>query len=64
MNIFEKLTQFIENSKRIFTISKKPTLDEYKKMILITGLGIVIIGVIGFVIALIFNLLKLSGGLK
>ncbi|MDD3159873.1 MAG: protein translocase SEC61 complex subunit gamma [Candidatus ainarchaeum sp.] len=64
MKISEKIKSFVGDSKRIFHISKKPTMDEYKKMILITGLGIILIGGIGFIIALIFNFLKVVGGLK
>ena len=45
---------FIEDAKRIFTISKKPTKEEFLAMLKVVGLGIVIIGVIGYFISLIF----------
>ncbi|MDD3083586.1 MAG: protein translocase SEC61 complex subunit gamma [Candidatus ainarchaeum sp.] len=61
MNIKELFLNFISDSKRIFIVSRKPTKDEYKKMLIIIGIGIIVIGVIGFVIQLIFNLAGLVG---
>ena len=61
MNAIEKLTKFISDSKRIFVVSRKPSKDEYKKMGIIIALGIVIIGLLGFFIQLIFTLLGLTG---
>lgn len=46
--------------RRILLISSKPDKSEYKQSAKITGLGFVLIGVIGFSIFLIFNLI---GGL-
>lgn len=57
MDIKGKITGFIEDSKRILTISKKPTKDEFFAMLKATGIGIIIIGVIGYVISLVFNFL-------
>lgn len=51
---------FLASAKRIFIVSKKPTWQEYKTMAKITGLGIVLIAIIGFIIDLIFNLFKLG----
>ena len=44
------------DSKRIFRVSRKPSKEEYKRMALIIGIGIIVIGIIGFVIQLIFTL--------
>jgi len=60
MNPVEKITNFISDAKRIFTVSKKPTMEEYKRMVAIVGLGIVVIGIIAFIVYLIFVLLKLQ----
>lgn len=49
-----KIASFIEDAKRIFTISKKPTKQEFLAMLKVVGLGIVIIGVIGYFISIIF----------
>lgn len=61
VNIKELFLSFISNSKRIFVVSRKPTLEEYKKMAIIIGIGIIVIGLIGFFIQLLFNLAGLAG---
>ncbi len=40
---------------RILRMAKKPTRDEYLKVVLITGVGIVLLGLIGFFIYLIMG---------
>ena len=61
MDIKKNLTNFIADSKRIFVVSRKPGKDEYKKMAIIIALGIVVIGIMGFLIQLIFTLAGLVG---
>jgi len=56
MNLFEKIGSFIDDSKRIFVVSRKPTMEEYKRMITIVALGIIIIGVLAYIIYLFFAL--------
>ncbi|MFH1225541.1 MAG: protein translocase SEC61 complex subunit gamma [Candidatus Diapherotrites archaeon] len=51
---------FIDSTKRILTVSKKPDRKEYATMVKITGLGILLIAVVGFVVMLIFRLLNLG----
>ncbi|HZX20482.1 MAG TPA: protein translocase SEC61 complex subunit gamma [archaeon] len=51
---------FIQSSLRIFNVSRKPAWAEYRVMAQITGLGIIIIGIIGFFVKLILEgILKL-----
>ncbi len=40
---------------RILKMAKKPTRDEYLKVILITGAGIMILGLVGFFIYLVMG---------
>ena len=61
MNVKVMLSNFISDSKRIFIVSRKPSKDEYKKMAIIIGIGIIIIGVLGFIINLLFNLAGFFG---
>ncbi len=42
---------------RILKMAKKPTRDEFGKSSLITGIGIMIIGGVGFMIYLLMNVL-------
>ncbi len=52
-SVFSKLKRFIEESKRVLIVTKKPSKEEYKTIVKASGLGILIIGFIGFVIAMI-----------
>ncbi|NMA44286.1 MAG: protein translocase SEC61 complex subunit gamma [Candidatus Diapherotrites archaeon] len=54
MDIIGAIKKFIEDSKRIFVVSKKPTMQEYKQMVIIIGLGIIAIGILGFLIYFLF----------
>ncbi len=54
------IKEFLDSTRRILVISKKPEGAEYAQMAKVTGLGIIIIGLIGFVILLIFALLKIG----
>jgi len=40
---------------RVLKMSRKPTSDEYSKTLIITGIGILIIGGLGFLIYLIWE---------
>jgi len=39
--------------KRVLSITKKPSMDEFKAIVKVTGLGMAAIGLIGFVIFMI-----------
>ena len=49
-----------ERIRRILLVSSKPDRNEYKQSVKITGLGFVVIGIIGFII---FLVVQLIGGL-
>ena len=42
---------------RVFKVTKKPDWNEFKKVFQITGLGIVVIGCIGFLVIMLYELL-------
>lgn len=48
-----KLKEFIKECRRVWIVTKKPTKDEYNSIVKITGLGILAIGLLGFIINLI-----------
>ena len=56
--MFVKLKSFISQSVRVFKITKKPSMEEFKTVVKVTGIGILIIGFIGFVINMIWALLS------
>ena len=49
-----RLKGFFASSKRVFVIAKKPLREEFWTMVKVTGIGIVVIAIIGFIIQLIF----------
>ena len=57
MNIKETTSDFIKQSKRVLKVARKPDREEYFNFAKVTAIGIAIIGVIGFVIVLIGQLL-------
>lgn len=59
MNIKETTSDFIKQSKRVLRVAKKPDREEYFDFSKVTAIGIAIIGVIGFIIVLIGQLLGL-----
>ena len=54
LNIKESIGKFIANSRRVFVIAKKPDLKEFETMAKVTGVGIIIIAVIAYVIYMFF----------
>jgi len=45
-----KVKRFLKETARILRITKRPNRQEYTSMLKITGLGIAIIGLMGFLI--------------
>lgn len=52
-----KLKRFIKESVRVLRVTKKPNKEEYMSIVKVTGLGIAIIGVIGFIIFILRQVL-------
>ena len=47
-----KLKSFIKECTRVLKITKKPTTEEYKSIVKVTAIGLVIIGLVGFIITI------------
>ena len=59
MNVQELIDKFIKDSKRVLKVARKPDKDEYLQFAKVTAIGVVIIGIIGFVIVIIGQLIGL-----
>ncbi|MBQ2612985.1 MAG: protein translocase SEC61 complex subunit gamma [Methanobrevibacter sp.] len=59
MSLKESLDKFVKDSKRVLKVSRKPDKAEYFDFAKITALGILVIGVIGFVMVIIGQLIGL-----
>ncbi|MGC8699608.1 MAG: protein translocase SEC61 complex subunit gamma [Candidatus Micrarchaeia archaeon] len=56
-SIMQRLRQFYENSKHVFSISYKPSMSEFKRTLKIVLIGTLLIGTLGYIISLIIGLL-------
>ncbi len=52
-NAVKPLVEFTEQSKRVLNITHKPHEQEYRQMSLTTGIGLALIGLIGFIISML-----------
>ena len=59
MNVQERIDKFVKDSKRVLKVSRKPDAQEYKELAKVSAIGVVIIGVVGFVIVLLGSLIGL-----
>jgi len=46
----KKFKEFLIECKRVLKVTKKPSRDEFKTIVKVSGVGILIIGLIGFLI--------------
>ena len=60
LNLREKLASFVNSSKRVLVISKKPDWKEFQTMAKVTGIGILIIALIAYVVYLIFAFIPIG----
>ncbi|MBQ2962792.1 protein translocase SEC61 complex subunit gamma [Methanobrevibacter sp.] len=59
MNFKESTSDFIKQSKRVLKVARKPDREEFLNFSKVTAIGIAIIGVIGFIIVLLGQLIGL-----
>ncbi len=58
LNLKARLTAFLNNSMHILAISYKPDSAEYNRSAKVIILGILIIGVLGFIISIILGFIS------
>ena len=54
--VWSKLKSFIIQCKRVFRVTKKPNKEEFKMIVKVSALGILMIGLLGFIIDMIWML--------
>lgn len=57
-SMFFKLKRFGRECVRVLKITKKPDSAEFKTTVKVTGIGILVIGLVGFIIHMIVQLAK------
>jgi protein transport protein SEC61 subunit gamma-like protein len=55
-----KLKMFINECKRVLRVTKRPDSFEFKTIVKVSGIGMGLIGLIGFLVSMLKNLM--SGG--
>ncbi|MBI4016469.1 MAG: protein translocase SEC61 complex subunit gamma [Candidatus Aenigmarchaeota archaeon] len=53
---FERLKEFLTECKRVLRVTKKPDREEFRTIVKISGLGMLVIGVVGFLVSVIKEL--------
>ena len=56
--ILKRIKNFFIESRRVFRITKKPTMEEFKIIVKVSGLGILLIGLIGFIINMVWQVIS------
>jgi len=57
----QALRNYFQECNRVLKSTRKPTMEEFKVIVKISGLGIIAIGAIGFLIHLIKEIVKRGG---
>jgi len=58
MAILTSFNSFLLKCKRVWLVLKKPTKNEFLKVAKVSAVGILIIGVIGFIISIIMGIFR------
>ncbi len=56
-NWWTKFKAYVQECRRVLRVTKKPNSDELKTIVKVSGLGMIIIGLIGFIISAVKQLL-------
>ncbi len=52
-----KFKTFLVECKRVWQVTKKPTTQELKTVVKVTGIGILLVGLVGFLVQMIWQLI-------
>ena len=55
LNPIQAIKNFYADSKHVMSVSYKPDMDTFKRTLKVVLLGIILLGILGFVIYLIIN---------
>lgn len=57
-SLWSKLRSFFIECRRVYKVTKKPSSDEFKVIVKVTAIGILIIGAIGFAISMVAQVIS------
>jgi protein transport protein SEC61 subunit gamma and related proteins len=55
--LFSRFKSFFLESRRVFRITRKPTMEEFKGIVKVSAIGIAVIGIVGFIIQITWRLI-------
>ena len=64
LTLYERIGVFFQNTKRIIKIANKPGRKDYFLVFKICAIGILVLGVLSYVIQLIWTLIKFVLGIR
>jgi protein transport protein SEC61 subunit gamma-like protein len=53
----ERIKSYLLECRRVIKITKKPDAEEFKTIVKVSGIGMLIIGLVGFIVVMIKELL-------
>ncbi len=54
----QNIKSFFAECKRVLRVTKKPTSEEFKTIVMVAGAGILLIGVVGFLLQVIEYMIR------
>ena len=57
MSLKERFKTFLQECLRVFRITRKPNGDEFKVIVKVSGIGILVIGLVGFIVHILWETL-------
>lgn len=57
--LLTKLKSFVKECRRVLTLTKKPSKKEFKVIVKVTAAGMVLIGLMGFIVNMLWKALGL-----
>jgi protein transport protein SEC61 subunit gamma-like protein len=57
MNNMGKIRNYLSECRRVLKLTKKPDRNEFKMIVKVTGIGLLAIGLIGFIVSMIKQLI-------
>lgn len=58
VGLMTRFKSFVLQSKRVWHVLRKPSLEEFKTIAKVSALGIGLIGIIGFFISVVMKMVK------
>ncbi len=60
MELLLRVKEFILESRRVLRITRKPDNEELKTIVKVSGIGILVIGTVGFLMQLILQIFNMQ----